>query len=372
MMQQQTEIVKEGITKCFVFKNKKTKKGPGVKENEPFYNPSMELSRDLSIVVSQWFINHFNKHVKLLDGLGASGIRGLRLANELDGDFDVTINDWDDQAYSLIKKNLELHKLKNISATNKNLNILLIEKKYDYIDIDPFGSPVPFIESAIRSISHNGIIACTATDTASLCGVHPKACFRRYGAKPYHSYLMQEIGLRILLGFICREAAKYDKGIEPIISFSTDYYFRVFVRILNGKHYANRSMENFVKINLKQHLLSPNEEAQDIGPLWFGKLHIKTAIKEIRTLLFKKILHTKNSLWKLLYLFEEEANAPPLFYSTDHIASNYKISPPKIEYIIQQLHSRGYNIYKTHFSPTAFKTNAPLTEIKKIFVNTSN
>jgi tRNA (guanine26-N2/guanine27-N2)-dimethyltransferase len=368
MIFHKTEIIAEGKTKCLVFKNKSTKKGPSSRGNEPFYNPSMELSRDLSIILNQWFLNHFNKHAKLLDGLGASGIRGIRFANELEGDFNVTINDWNDQAFSLIKKNVEQNNLRNISVTHKNLNILLLENKYHYIDIDPFGSPVPFIESAIRGIHHNGIIACTATDTASLCGVYPKTCFRRYAAKPYHSYLMQEIGLRILLGFICREAAKYNKGIEPIISYSNDYYFRVFVRILNGKHYANKAMENFVTINPKRHLLSLDRVPRDVGPLWFGPLHIKNAIKEIRTILFKKNLHTKHSLWKLLFLFEEEANAPPLFYTTDYIASYYKIPPPKIDYIIQQLNSNGFKIYKTHFSPTAFKTNAPQNEIIKIFI----
>jgi len=368
MMLQKFAIVKEGKTECLVFKNKITKKGPSSKGNEPFYNPSMELNRDLSIIVIQWFLNNFKKHAKLLDGLGATGIRGIRFANELDGDFDITINDWNDQAFYLIKKNLELKNFDHVIATNKHLDRLLLEKKYHYIDIDPFGSPVGFVESAIKSVYKNGIIACTATDTAPLCGVHPKVCFRRYGAKPLHSYVMHEIGLRILLGFICREAAKYDKGIEPLISCSTDYYFRIFVRILNGKNYANKSMENFSIINLKEQLIFPYVKEQNIGPLWLGNLHNKTVIKEIRTLLFKKELNTRNSLWKLIYLFEEEANAPPFFYTTDDLASFLKIAPPKIENIFKKLNNRGYKVYRTHFSTTAFKTNAPLDDIKKVFM----
>ena len=50
MIVQKTEIVKEGKTKSLVIKKKVSKKGPGSKDKEPFYNPSMELSRDLSIV----------------------------------------------------------------------------------------------------------------------------------------------------------------------------------------------------------------------------------------------------------------------------------------------------------------------------------
>ena len=38
---------------------------------------------------------------------------------------------------------------------------------FDYIDIDPFGSPNPFLAAAIGRITRNGIVAVTATDTAS-------------------------------------------------------------------------------------------------------------------------------------------------------------------------------------------------------------
>lgn len=367
MMSQKTAIVKEGITECLVFKNKTSKIGPNSKSNTPFYNPSMELNRDLSIIVNQRFLNNIKKHMHLLDGLAASGIRGIRFANELVGDFDVTINDWNEQAFYLIKKNLELNKLKKVVVTNRNLNILLSERNFHYIDIDPFGSPIYFVDSAIRSIYNNGIIACTATDTASLCGIYPKVCLRRYGAKPFHSFVMHEVGLRILLGFICREAAKYDKGIEPIISYSTDFYFRIYVRIRNGKTYANKSMENFSYVNPKKINIFSNTNGYDIGPLWMGKLHNKLEVKEIRSLLFKKELKTKNSLWKLISLFEEEANAPPFYYTTDYLASVLKMTPPKMEKIFNKLNQRGYKVYKTHFSPTAFKTNATFDIIKKMF-----
>jgi tRNA (guanine26-N2/guanine27-N2)-dimethyltransferase len=327
----------------------------------------MELNRDLSIVVNQWFVNNCKKHVYLLDGLGASGIRGIRFANEIDGDFTVVINDQNEQAFSLIKKNLALNKLKNVISSNKNLNVLLSENKYHYIDIDPFGSPSYFIDSAIRSVYNNGIIACTATDTATLCGIYPNVCLRRYGAKPFHSYLMHEIGLRLLLGFVCREAAKYDKGIEPIISYSFDYYIRLYIKIIKGKKYANKSMKTLSVVCPKETFFSSDNYEHDIGPLWLGKLHNRSAVKEIRTILFKKELNTKNSIWKLLSIFEEESHAPPFYYTTDHIASFLKISTPKIEKIFEKLTSRGYKVFRTHFSPTGFKTNASFNEIKKVF-----
>jgi len=366
---QKTEIIKEGTTKVFVFKKKASKKGPAAKDKDPFYNPSMEQNRDLSIIVNQWLINNCEKQLHLLDGLAASGIRGIRLANELVGDFDATINDYNEEAFLLIKKNISYNKLKNVTACNKNLNVLLSENKYDYIDIDSFGSPAHFIDSAVRSIYNNGVIACTATDTASLCGVYPNVCRRRYGARPFHSFIMHEIGLRILLGFICREAAKYDKGIEPILSYSTDHFFRVYVKIRRGKRFANESMERCSLINPQKIMFPLCKNEEPVGPLWMHKLHNKSALEEIRTILFTKELKTKNKIWKMLSLFEEESDAPPFFYTTDDVASYLKTSPPKMDDVFTQLQTKGYAVARTHFSSTGFKTNAPLNDIIDIFKN---
>jgi tRNA (guanine26-N2/guanine27-N2)-dimethyltransferase len=364
---QKTEIIKEGTTKVFVFKKKASKKGPASKDKDPFYNPSMEQNRDLSIIVNQWLINNCEKQLHLLDGLAASGIRGIRLANELVGNFDVAINDYNEEAFLLIKKNISHNKLKNVVACNKNLNVLLSENKYDYIDIDPFGSPVYFIDSAVRSIYNNGVIACTATDTASLCGVYPNVCRRRYGAQPFHLFIMHEIGLRILLGFICREAAKYDKGIEPILTYSNDHFFRVYVKIRRGKRFANESMENHSLVDPQEITFSLNKNEEPVGPLWLGNLHTKHALKEIRTILFEKELNTKNSLWKLISLLEEESDAPAFFYTTDDLASYFKVSPPKMDLIFEKLRDKGFIVTKTHFSPTGFKTDASINEIKEVF-----
>lgn len=360
------ENITEGNTDILVYKNKESKKGPGSKDKVPFYNPSMELNRDLSIIVGQWLINYNKNQIKFLDGLSASGIRGIRFANELNGDFEVTANDWDPEAYNLIKKNIDKLKLKNINAQNCNLNSLLSESRFDYIDIDPFGSPVYFIDSAIRSINNFGIIACTATDTATLCGSYPKVCLRRYGAIPFHSIVMKEIGLRILIGFVCRTAGLYNKGIKPLICYSTDHYFRAYIQIINGVSRANISTKNYstIKSNVQ---IGIEKTKNDIGPLWNGKLQDKMIIKELRTLLFEKKVNTKNESWKLLDLLEDEADFPNYFYTTDGLASNLKKSPPKMKYVFDKLKNDNYEVCKTHFSLTGFKTNAPLKEIEKLF-----
>jgi tRNA (guanine26-N2/guanine27-N2)-dimethyltransferase len=366
MKNQSFETVTEGTTNVLVFKNKESKKGPGSKDKLPFYNPSMEMNRDLSILVCQWLINNSKKPVRIVDGLASSGIRGVRFANELDGDFDVTLNDWNEDAYLLMEKNIEKLKLKNITALNCNLNSLLSESKFDYIDIDPFGSPVYFVDSAMRSISNYGIIACTATDTAALCGTYPKVCLRRYGAMPFHSTVMKEVGLRILLGFICKVAGVYDKGIKPLLCYSTDHYFRAYIQVINGTSRANESMNYYSVIKSKEQIGAEKADI-DVGPMWRGKLQDIKVLRELRTILFERQLKTKNESWKLLDLLEEESDAPAFFYTTDSLASVLKKSPPKMGAIFEKLKNKGFEVTRTHFSPTGFKTDAPVDAIKKGF-----
>ena len=276
------DLIKEGTTELFVYKKKTTAKGPSIRDQNPFYNPSMELNRDISILVNQWLLNTSTKHVHILDGLAASGIRGIRLAHELNGDFTVTINDWNEQSFSLIQQNIQKNSLQNISVLQRDLNNLLSERRYHSIDIDPFGSPVYFFDAAVRSVYNKGIIACTATDTAALCGVFPRVCYRRYGAWPLHGPSMHEIGLRILLGCLCREAAKYDRGIEPLLCYTTDHYIRLYVQINNGKKVADASMAQYSNIHAKDVPLSKDNEAR-VGPLWLGKIQKKAVLQEIRT-----------------------------------------------------------------------------------------
>jgi tRNA (guanine26-N2/guanine27-N2)-dimethyltransferase len=360
------DVVKEGTTELFVYKKKTSAKGPSTRDQMPFYNPSMELNRDVSILVNQWLLNVSTKQVHILDGLAASGVRGIRLAHELEGDFEVTINDWNDQSFLLIQQNIQKSSLQNASVFQRDLNSLLSERRYNSIDIDPFGSPVYFLDAAVRSVYNKGVIACTATDTAALCGVFPPVCYRRYGAWPLHGPSMHEIGLRILLGFICREAAKYDRGIEPLLCYTTDHYIRIYVQIINGKNAANSSMAQFFSIPARDIPLSKGNTTV-VGPLWMGKLQKKPILQEIRTIMSSKTLNTKNILWNLLYLLEEESDAPPFFYTTNDLSSLLKQSPPTMDHIFEHLRNKGFIATKTHCTPTGFKTNAPLNVITEVF-----
>ncbi len=360
----------EGTTSAYVPKQETKQKGPGKKQGLPFYNPAMELNRDFSIALVQWFIQTAKKkHVSLLDGLAATGIRGIRFVHELSGSFDVTINDWSKEAYAVILKNAAYTKSDLLCCTHEDLNQLLLKQSFDYIDVDPFGSPVLFIDAAMKSINHQGILAVSATDTAALCGVYPKVCKRRYGADSYHGSEMHEIGLRILLGFLAREAAKHDYGIQPILSYKTDHYFRLYLQVLHNVEWANRTAHHIQCI--PRSALFPYDSTDDstVGPLWTGKIHSKENIKEIKKIVEKKQLGSKKKMLKLLSIFEEEAEAPMGYFTTDDLGSLVHCSPPKLDQLWNTFRRKKIPIYKTQFNPTGFKTPASIQEVKDLYLS---
>ena len=347
----------EGKTEIVVPKVLHTK-GPG-KKGGVFYNPVMEFNRDVSVMV----LNALNKK-NILDGLAGTGIRGVRIANEVGGN--VVINDGNKEAYEIIKRNIKLNNLDNAFAENKNLNTLLSESRYDYIDIDPFGSPAPFIDSAMRGIKKDGVIAVTATDTATLCGVYPKTCLRRYSAVPLKTEYAKEIGLRILIGFCVKEGAKYDLGFKPLLGHSTEHYFRIYLQAEKGVKKADKCMEKIgyvlhdFKTGERKICKEADKNYSIAGPLWIGKLFDKKFLNKIE---IKDYFGTKKRIIKMLGLWKDEANASALYYEVNNIAKMVKTSPLPMAKILKLLSSS-----RTHFSPTAFKTDAGIEEIKSVFL----
>ena len=149
-------------------------KGPG-KRKGVFYNPSMKFSRDLNVE----FAKKLNFKGLFLDGMAASGIRGMRLA--LECNYNVEFCDTSKLAVEAIKDNLKLNNLKS-EVFHDDLQNLVKKRQYDWIDVDPFGTPAPYLESTIENVNDGGILGIAATDTAVLCGAKPSICFKRYGA----------------------------------------------------------------------------------------------------------------------------------------------------------------------------------------------
>ena len=215
--------VEEGTTRFFI--PRQDSSSPFPPGSAPvFYNRRMELNRDGTVL----FVTVLQPS-EYLDAMGATGVRGLRIAVECG--IGVTINDRDPGACALIRKNAACPD-REITVTCRNVHSLLAERRYDAVDIDPFGSPAPFIDSAVRGTGR--FLMVTATDTAPLCGAHQRAGARRYFARPANNEYHTETGLRTLLAFIVRETVKYDRGIEPLFCYAREHFVRAHFRLTNG------------------------------------------------------------------------------------------------------------------------------------------
>lgn len=83
------------------------------------------------------------------------------------------------------------------------------------IDLDPYGTAVPFLESSLSAMQNGGLMCVTFTDMAVLCARKPHVCFYKYGAAPLPKKYCHEMALRIVLYTISTMANKYGKHIEP-------------------------------------------------------------------------------------------------------------------------------------------------------------
>jgi len=125
-----------------------------------FYNPVMELNRDLSVIALQVYQEKQGRDIRICDAFGGSGIRGIRYSKEISGVECVVVNDLNPLAVEFTKENIRKNGVENVRASKEDANILLRQcrGKFDVVDIDPFGTPSPFVESAATSLKAGGLL----------------------------------------------------------------------------------------------------------------------------------------------------------------------------------------------------------------------
>ena len=177
-------------------------------------------------------------HFLLLGNINS--LRALRVASEIPKNLisNITACDLSVTSQILFQKNRELNnlsqdnRLKHVLEDANNLMLKSYgECSYSVIDLDPYGSAVPFLYSALKGIANNGLLCITCTDTRVLCGADRHKCFYLYGSVRNGGYTIEETALRILMATISRMAAQFGKTIKPLLSLQNDFYIRVFVQV---------------------------------------------------------------------------------------------------------------------------------------------
>ena len=383
-----TEEVIEGSIKLTVPKLELYSKG--ISEYIPskapvFYNPRMELNRDFAVLALKVFRKRGNFLLNVCDPLAGCGVRGIRFAREVNGIKSVLLNDMSSKAAALARFNAEKNALPvKVVVENMDARVLLCSYvphlRFDVIDLDPYGSPSRFLDFALFALKNSGLLALTATDTAPLCGVNPKACMRKYFGRSLRTEYCHELGVRLLISSVAISAARYNRGTRVLFSHSSDHYIRVYLQIQQGVKRADESrgkigyilhcfnclhrtwlynLTSFSKTNCE----ICGHKMKLAGPLWLGKLIDSDFCEEIYEQANETFSEGKKRLFKLLITLLQEADFPPTYFSVDKVCEKLKVSSTSLDRIIDNLVKMGYDATRTHFNPQGIKSNASISEL---------
>ncbi len=390
-----TEIVEEGRVRILVPKLKAFVRSAS--EYAPskapvFYNPVMELNRDLAVLAVQAYQRLVNREIHVCEPLTGCGLRGIRFAAEVKGVKKVVMSDINGRAFRLASLNVRMNNLsEKATVENKEANLLLSShgaphKRFDVIDVDPFGSPVRFLDSAIRAIRDCGLLALTATDMAPLCGVHPTACIRKYGGKPLRTEYCHELAARLLAGCLATAAAKHEIGINLAFSHRAEHYVRIYATMKYSAKHADESLKNMGHV-LHCFRCFHRESTKGLytarqtrgcsecgstlsiaGPLWLGRLFdaefcglMKEEAESRRPRLGRRID-------KMLILASRETDAPISYYVVDKLCDSLDLSVPSVKDVTSALMKDGFQALLTSFNTRGVRSDAPASRLRQILL----
>lgn len=352
-----------------------------------FFNPQAKLNRDISMGVYRVFTENRKSPIIMADSLSGVGARGIRVAVEVPKVNQIYINDGNKYALNLAKKSALLNqvsdkcKFSNREVCNFLSTHSVPKKRFSIVDLDPFGSPAPFIDCALRATENNGLLSVTATDMAVLCGVYPKASYRKYNGFSLRTEYSHEIGVRLLFGSAAHNAIRLGLGIKPFFSYRTRHYFRVYMTIHFGEGWKEKTYNEIgnilhcFKCNYRTEENNEDRKCPECknimktaGPLWIGSMYNEKILNDLIQ------DFTKHSIKKGINFAKtalNEINMLPTYYTIDKISSKIGVATPNISLVISNLEKKGFYGSRSVLNPKGIKTNASSDILDKIVLSLS-
>ena len=338
-----------------------------------FFNPTQELNRDVTVAALRAYQKREPRVETYLDAMAASGIRGVRAAAE---GYDVTCADIDEDAVALAESNLARNDLSG-RAVQKDANVLMHEELFDVVDIDPFGTPIPFADAAFGNARN--LVCITATDTAPLCGAHLQSGIRKYSTVPRNTDYHAEMGLRVLISAMVRTAARYDVAAVPILSHVSRHYARTYLELDHRATRADALVEQLghvyhcedclyreSEVGLHAHPIEtcPHCESNRMltaGPIWLGDVADADFARAVHDELTEDMGEVKKAR-RLLDTVASELSTPTN-YDQHRLCKQWGVPANSMDDFLADLRAAGYEASHAHYSGTSFKTDATVAEI---------
>jgi len=291
----------------------------------------------------------------------ATGVRGLRLLNESGAFGRFLLTEANGEAARLLEENAgawPAATVRSLDGRNPPDG-----RPFDYVDVDPYGSPAPFVAAALASLADGGVLAVTATDMMVLAGVQKGACERRYGARPVRGRLGPEGALRILLGYLAREARARGRVVRPLLGYVRDHHVRAYVELTPA---GPASPADPIGIIEPERWSGPAlGPGGPFGPLWLGPLFDRELVRALRT---PSTAARGPECERFLVRLREETGADvPFYFEANRLASELSLPrPPALSSLLDGLRAAGFRAARTHARPEGFRTDAPRSRVESL------
>ncbi len=345
-----------------------------------FYNPRARLGRDLGVLAMRVEAEQLERPLKVLELMAGLGLRTRRYLAEAPVAH-ILVNDANYDAFDYLKSVLDGEPrvaLHNELAQRLLARLYLEDERFDWVDLDPFGSPAPFIPWTTGVIRWEGLLYVTATDAPVLCGAQRGEALKSYDAVSALGRECHEFGLRILVGFLQRRLVQANMHGVPIFSLFDGYCWRVLMRVFKGTRNFNAEHLGFIvqmpdgeyriaHAGVPAPLIQEYDPAQTvrwIGPLWLGPLHDHAFLGAMfRTAHEEYFADARRFITKL----NRELDELPIVYNLSGLADKLDCSVPPTREAIKFLRERGYRASGVHHSGNSIRTDAPLAVVLQLW-----
>ena len=325
-----------------------------------FYNPAMASDRDLNVALVAAWRRLDPRPRRGWEMLSATGARGLRVLHEAGGFDELTLTEHDSEAFEVLRRNAVPYEGEGARPQLQDARRAPSPAGFDYVDLDPYGTPVPFLPAAVASVRPGGLLAVTATDTRVLAGAQGGVAERRYGGRPIRGRLGPESGLRLLLALIAKVAGEFGGGIVPRLAYVGDHHVRAYVSRTVGASEGDAPPVGRID---PATWTGPTVLGGAIyGPMWLGPLFDPEWVETMEVPSAPADL--RRTARTIALLRGECRLRAPFYYESNVLARELHVAePPSPTAMVEELVRRGHPTAPTHARPGAFRTEATHQEV---------
>jgi len=317
----------------------------------------MALDRDIGVSFATAHWAPAGKHG--WEMLSATGVRGLRLLVESRAFASFLFTEAHPAAAEVVRQNSE--RVPGAAVRSADARTLPPEAPFDYVDIDPYGSPSPFVPAALQAVRPGGVLAATATDLMVLAGVQPGACERLYGGHPVRGRLGPEGGLRILLAYLARIAREQGRTVRPLMAYVRGHHLRVYLEVNLRTGSSPADPVGTIEAETWTGPFLGNRGPY--GPMWLGPLFDPSLAA--RLLPPPRAARPKETEEFLARIRAEAEVDRPFYYEANELAGALGLPfPPSRAALERALAETGYRFARTHMRPEGFRTDAPRSAVE--------